>query len=119
MTKTTHWLPALAALALCATAYTPLHAAPTDTAPTAAPANPDDLNTTAPKYGTWGFDAAGEDSSVSPGADFFRFADGTWWDKEVIPADKVRYGNFDVLGVLSEARTRLLIEDAGAGHSTD
>ena len=36
-----------------------------------------------------------------------------------IPADKTRYGNFDVLNVLSEARTRLLIENAGAGHSSD
>jgi putative endopeptidase len=114
MTKTSYWLPALAACALCATAFTPLQAA---TAP--APAGPEKLEVASPKYGTWGFDASGEDPAVAPGTDFFRFANGTWWNKEVIPADKVRFGNFDILSVLSESRTRLLIEDAGAGRTSD
>jgi putative endopeptidase len=115
MTKTP-WLCALAACALAATAFTPLRAAALD-APAAAGADKPDV--AAPRYGTWGFDASGEDRSVTPGTDFFRFANGTWWDKEVIPADKVRFGNFDVLNVLSENRTRLLIEDAGAGRLQD
>src|ERR1019366_9276185 len=33
--------------------------------------------------------------------------------------DKTRFGNFDALNVLSEARTRLLIEAAGAGQLQD
>jgi putative endopeptidase len=114
MPKTPYWLPALAACALCATAFTPLEAA---TAPT--PAGAEKLDVASPKYGTWGFDASGEDPSVSPGADFFRYANGTWWNKEVIPSDKVRFGNFDILNVLSESRTRLLIESAGVGQSQD
>jgi putative endopeptidase len=119
MKKTPLWLPALAACALGATAYTPLLAAQADTAPAAASANPDTLDVTSPKYGTWGFDASGEDRSAAPGTDFFRFANGVWWDKEVIPSDKVRFGNFDRLNVLSESRTRLLIEGAGAGRLQD
>ena len=41
-----------------------------------------------PLYGAWGFDLAGEDKSTKPGDDFFRFANGTWLDHAVIPADK-------------------------------
>ena len=119
MKKTALWLPALAACALGASALTPLSAVRADPAPAGAAANPDKLDTTAPKYGTWGFDASGEDRSVSPGTDFFRFANGGWLDRTEIPADKVRFGNFDKLIVLSEARTRLLIEDAGAGRLQD
>ena len=114
MTKSPLRLPALAALALCATALTPLGAAALD-APTASEVSA----TLAPKYGDWGFDATGQDRSAAPGADFYRFANGTWQDKEVIPDDKTRYGNFDLLTALSEARTRVLIEDAAAGHSSD
>ena len=43
-----------------------------------------------PQYGAWGFDAAGEDTSVKPGDDFFRYANGAWLDRTQIPADKPR-----------------------------
>jgi putative endopeptidase len=115
MLKTTARLAALSASVLALTIAAPLRAAD---AP-APPSGGDNLNTLSPKYGTWGFDLSGEDPSVAPGKDFFRYANGVWWDKEVIPADKVRYGNFDTLAVLSEARTRLLIEAAGKGQSDD
>ena len=71
-----------------------------------------------PKYGAWGFDETGRDtdrparartSSATPTA--------TWYDREQIPADRTRYGNFDKLIELSENRTRLLIEQAAAGNS--
>ncbi len=74
---------------------------------------------TAPKYGAWGYDESGRDLSVSPGTDFFRYANGAWFDREQIPPDRTRFGNFDKLGVLSENRTRLLIEQAAAGQLTD
>ena len=32
--------------------------------------------TEAPRYGTWGFDMSGRDTSVSPGDSFFRHANG-------------------------------------------
>src|ERR1700761_9133279 len=106
MTQTRPWLTALAALTLSTTALTP---------PVLAQSASDaSASTVAPKYGAWGYDASGEDHSQAPGADFFRYANGTWWDHETIPPDRVRYGNFDVLSVLSETRTRALIEDAAA-----
>jgi putative endopeptidase len=114
MTQSPLRLPALAALAFCATALTPLHAATLD-----APSASEISATVAPKYGSWGYDATGQDRTAAPGADFYRFANGTWQDKEVIPADKTRYGNFDVLTNLSEARTRVLIEEAAGGRSSD
>ncbi len=34
------------------------------------------------------------DKSVKPGADFFRYADGTWLKQNPVPADKSRWGAF-------------------------
>src|SRR3954454_5799821 len=69
--------------------------------------------TTAPgraQYGTFGFDSAGMDRSVLPGDDFFEYANGTWIKNNQIPADKSRYGMFNVLDDLSRERTRTIIE---------
>ncbi|HUO21249.1 MAG TPA: M13 family metallopeptidase [Caulobacteraceae bacterium] len=68
--------------------------------------------TQAPSFGTWGFDAGGEDRSVKPGDDFYRFAQGKAADALVIPADHARYSRFDTLQDLSEARSRQVIEAA-------
>ena len=113
MTKKSTWLAAAAVLAL--TAATGAQAAPDAAAPAAAA--PVSLET--PHYGTWGFDVSGEDPSVKPGSDFFLYANGEWLKRAVIPADRVRFGNFDTLSVLSEARTHAIIEDAAAGKLTD
>jgi putative endopeptidase len=72
-----------------------------------------------PHFGTWGYDASGQDPSVQPGADFFRYANGKWLDRTEIPPDRTRFGNFDKLSILSEARTRLIIDDAAAGRIQD
>ena len=37
------------------------------------------------------------DKTVKPGDDFFRFVNGTWFDKTTIPADRTRWGSFDEL----------------------
>ncbi|MEO6338748.1 MAG: M13-type metalloendopeptidase [Caulobacteraceae bacterium] len=68
----------------------------------------DDL--ASPKYGTWGFDLSARDPAAKPGNDFFRYADGTGLDKLVIPSDRARFGNFDVLAELSQKRVRAVIE---------
>ena len=115
MTKKTSWLAAAAALALASTLYSSQTALAADPA-VAAPAAQD---VASPKYGTWGYDVTGEDTTTAPGKDFFRFANGAWWDREQIPADRTRFGNFDKLSVLSENRTHLLIEDAAAGRASD
>lgn len=67
-----------------------------------------------PRYGAWGFDISGMDTTAKPGDDFYKFANGTWEAKTQIPSDRVRYGNFDKLAELSEARTRAIIEAAAA-----
>ncbi len=72
-----------------------------------------------PRYGAWGFDIAGMDRSVKPGDDFYKFASGTWDANTAIPSDRTRYGNFDKLAELSEARTRAIITEAAESASTD
>jgi len=72
-----------------------------------------------PKYGSWGFDVSGMDTSVKPGDDFFRYADGKWADRTSIPSDLTRFGNFDKLSVLSEARVHEIAIEAAAGKLKD
>jgi putative endopeptidase len=52
------------------------------------------------------------DTSVKPSEDFFRYVNGSWFDKTEIPADRTRWGGFgelrkktdaDVLAILNEA----------------
>ena len=69
-------------------------------------------STTAPRFGTWGFDLSGRDGSVKPGDDFFKFANGGFVERTHIPEDLVRFGNFDVLAILSENRVREILEEA-------
>jgi len=73
----------------------------------------------APKYGDWGIDLSGRDLSVKPGDNFYRYANGTWDDKTTIPPDRTSFGNFAALAMLSENRTRAIIETAAAGESND
>ena len=115
MTKKSIWFAAAAVLALCSGAVA--QAAPDATATPAPAAAPVSLET--PHYGTWGFDATGEDPTVKPGSDFYLYANGEWLKRTTIPADRTRFGNFDILSVLSESRTHALIEDAAAGKLTD
>ncbi|MFZ5719151.1 MAG: M13 family metallopeptidase [Pseudomonadota bacterium] len=72
-----------------------------------------------PRYGTWGFDLSGMDRSVKPGDDFFKFANGKWMERTEIPADRSRFGNFDLLRELSDARVHAILEEAKAGKLDD
>jgi putative endopeptidase len=72
----------------------------------------------APRLGTWGVDLTGRDPAVSPGQDFYKSAEGVYTDKLVIPQDKSRWGTFDSLRDLSDARSRALIEKAAASPGT-
>ncbi|HET9811305.1 MAG TPA: M13-type metalloendopeptidase [Sphingomicrobium sp.] len=64
-----------------------------------------------PTYGTFGIETAGMDTSIAPGDDFFGYMSGTWDKTTEIPADKSRYGMFNVLDDLSKQRTRTIIEE--------
>ena len=68
------------------------------------------------EIGAWGFDLAGEDTTVAPGASFFRHANGGWLKATTIPADKSNYGMFTVLADRSDERTKDII--VNAGHET-
>src|SRR5690242_2626658 len=66
------------------------------------------------KYGTWGFDLSGGDTSAKPGDDFFRYANGTWMDKTQIPPDKPGYSLRVAMTDLTEQRLKDILETAGS-----
>jgi putative endopeptidase len=114
----------LGACALAALAAVPALSAPKATHAAAAAALANDPPVAAadlamPKYGTWGFDTTGMDTSVKPGDDFFAYANGKWAARTEIPSDRTRFGNFDKLSVLSENRVHAIAEDAAAGKLKD
>jgi len=65
-----------------------------------------------PAIGTFGFDIAGMDTNVDPSNDFFSYADGTWVKTTPIPDDKASFGAFDTLQILSQARTKGILDTA-------
>src|SRR6185437_1514533 len=67
-----------------------------------------------PQILPWGFDLAGRDLTVAPGADFYAHANGTYVRKLVIPPERARYGAFDALQALSETRVHGILEKAAA-----
>lgn len=51
------------------------------------------------------------DKSVTPGDDFFSYANGTWVKNTPIPADRSRIGGFYIADQLREKNTRALFDD--------
>ena len=107
----TFWLGAAAAAALLS-ACPALAAGPAASTAAAATAAPD--LTKAPRLGTWGYDLSGRDPSVTPGDDFFQYANGSYLKTLEIPADRTRYGSFDVLNELSQNRMRAVVDKAAS-----
>ena len=64
----------------------------------------------APRYGTWGFDLNGRDTSVRPGDSFMRYANGSALDRMQIPSDRTSYGSFNLLRELSDNRVKVMID---------
>lgn len=64
-----------------------------------------------------GVDIAGEDTSVRPGDDFYRYANGVYLDQLVLPPDRASYSTGAILAENANATVRALLEgnDAGAG----
>ncbi|CAN7511541.1 peptidase M13 [Phenylobacterium sp. LjRoot225] len=112
----TFWLAATAAAAL--TSAAPAFAE--DAGPATVAASPAAAALTeAPRMGSWGFDLAGRDPGVAPGQDFFKYANGAYVERLVIPADRSRYGAFDLLQELSQNRMRAVLDKAAAEpHAT-
>ncbi|HEY0103719.1 MAG TPA: M13-type metalloendopeptidase, partial [Brevundimonas sp.] len=70
--------------------------------------------TETPKYGTWGVDLNGRDTSVNPGDSFMRYANGAALDRMQIPSDRTSYGSFALLRELSDNRVKAMVEDLSA-----
>ncbi|KPM13729.1 M13 family metallopeptidase [Citromicrobium sp. WPS32] len=51
------------------------------------------------------------DTSASPGDDFFRYADGKWYDETEIPADRSSVGGFYIADQQTEKNLAALIKD--------
>ena len=103
------FLAATTILAGCATHDAPpLAVAALETPP--PPPAPEAPQAPKPQYGTFGFDTAGMDTSVTPGDDFFQYSNGTWLKNTPIPSDKSNYGAFSVLQDLSQQRVRDILD---------
>nr|WP_294933625.1 M13 family metallopeptidase [uncultured Flavobacterium sp.] len=59
------------------------------------------------------------DKSVKPGDDFFRYVNGTWFDKTQIPADKTRWGSFDELRQNTDNDALAILKEAAANKKLD
>jgi putative endopeptidase len=100
----------LGAAAIAALLTATAHAESAPAAPVAAAAATPNL--TAAKMGSWGFDLSGRDTAKTPGDNFYDFANGLWDARTEIPADRARYGAFDALRELSDARSLKVIQTA-------
>ncbi|MGB8963883.1 MAG: M13 family metallopeptidase [Pseudonocardiaceae bacterium] len=58
----------------------------------------------------------GYDRQVRPQDDLFTFANGQWLRTTQIPADKSRYGAFDILADQAQQHLRTIVEDSAARH---
>lgn len=81
-----------------------------------APAKPaEELKLSSPDvWGAWGLNTETQDTSVKPGDDFNAYVNGAWLSSFEIPADRSRYGSFDLLREKSEQRVRFIIDDLAA-----
>ena len=64
--------------------------------------------------GAFGVETANMDTTVKPGDDFFKYANGKWLATFKMPADKSRFGAFDALGDKSEADVKTVVESLAA-----
>jgi putative endopeptidase len=64
---------------------------------------------------TGGIDLAGMDRTITPGDDFFGYANGTWVKTTEIPQDRSSYGLDARLAEAANQRTRNLLEEAAKG----
>lgn len=51
------------------------------------------------------------DTTVYPGDDFYTYANGGWMKNHPLPADKSRYGSFDILQEENHKKIRALVEE--------
>jgi putative endopeptidase len=66
-----------------------------------------------------GIDISGMDRSVDPGDDFFLYANGAWFDKAEIPADRTSLGVFQGIATEVAKRNAALITDAAKAKTPE
>ncbi len=88
-------------------------------APTPGPTPATPMASRKAEIGTWGFDAKGMNTKVTPGASFYEYANGTWLATTPIPADKSNYGMFTLLADKSDERTKQIILGASGAPGTE
>ncbi|GAB3047709.1 M13 family metallopeptidase [Stenotrophomonas tumulicola] len=76
-------------------------------------------DTAKPLLGSFGFDANGMDRSIAAGDNFFDFANGSWVKNTEIPADRSRFGSFNVIAEKTQADTRAILEGAAGNSQAD
>jgi putative endopeptidase len=64
-----------------------------------------------------GLDAAAIDTTVRPGDDFYRYANGNWERNTRIPNDRSSFGAFNIAAVLADAHVRDIVHGAAASHA--
>jgi len=102
----------VALLAGCAT-QTQTAATTTTAAPPPPPPRPK------AQIGDWGVDLANRDLTIKPGDDFFNYANGTWLKNNPIPADRTRWGSFDILRKNAEDDVKAILEQVAASGGPD
>ena len=58
------------------------------------------------------FDTAGMDTAISPGDDFFAYANGGWTKKTAIPGDQTGWGSFYQLYEENQLKTKAILDEA-------
>jgi putative endopeptidase len=67
------------------------------------------------QIGAFGLDLSARDTTVKPGDDFFRYANGHWLDTHAIPADRSSWGSPEALQEEAQKKVRGLIEALPVG----
>ncbi len=80
----------------------------------AARSAPEAVVTAQPRGLVSGIDKSDFDESVRPQDDFFDYVNGSWLANTAIPADKARWGSFDILREQSQKDIRALVEEVSA-----
>jgi len=62
-----------------------------------------------------GIDIAELDPNIRPGNNFFAYVNGKWAAEHEIPADKARYGTFEILRDNTDANVKAIIEMSATG----
>ena len=63
------------------------------------------------------FDKSGMDTTVTPGDDFFGYANGGWVKKTKIPDDQTSWGAFNILYEGNQKKTKAILDEAAASNA--